>query len=98
VPPGAVGGGAGRGRARGGGGGGPGGGARRPPPLEDWAETVSGRLRFVPCWDAWTLRQLSPDGYTLAKRTDAEHPWITAPGGTRSRGYAYVGDTGGGIG
>src|SRR5699024_12222430 len=26
------------------------------------------------------------------------HPWITAPGGTRSRGYAYVGDTGGGIG
>lgn len=71
---------------------------RPTPPLAEWAETVSGRLRFVPCWDAWTLRQLSPDGYTLAKRTDAEHPWIAAPGGTRSLGYAYVGDTGGGIG
>ncbi|MEE1617691.1 exo-rhamnogalacturonan lyase family protein [Brachybacterium sp. J153] len=71
---------------------------RPTPPLMEWAETVSGRLRFVPCWDAWTLRQLSPDGYTVAKRTDADHPWITAPGGARSRGYAFVGDVHGGIG
>ena len=71
---------------------------RPTPPLEQWAEAVSGRLRFVPCWDAWTLRQLSPDGYTVAKRTDAAHPWIAAPGGSRSGGYAYVGDVNGGIG
>ena len=71
---------------------------RPTPPLETWAQAVSGRLRFVPCWDAWTLRQLSPDGCTVAKRTDAEHPWVAAPGGTRSRGYAYVGDIQGGIG
>ena len=71
---------------------------RPTPPLETWAQAVSGRLRFVPCWDAWTLRQLSPDGCTVAKRTDAEHPWVAAPGGTRSRGYAYVGDVQGGIG
>lgn len=71
---------------------------RPTPPLEQWAETVSGRLRFVPCWDAWTLRQLSPDGYTVAKRTGSARPWIAAPGGSRSRGYAYVGDVHGGIG
>ena len=71
---------------------------RPAPPLEEWSSTVSGRLRFVPCWDAWTLRQLSPDGYTVAKRTGTDRPWITAPGGSRSRGYAYVGDIEGGIG
>lgn len=71
---------------------------RRTPPLDEWASTVSDRLRFVPCWDSWTLRQLSPDGYTVAKRTAPDRPWISAPGGARSRGYAYVGDVEGGMG
>lgn len=73
--------------------------AGRPTPdLSTWAPTVSTRLRHVPCWDAWTLRQPTADGYTVAKRTAADRPWITAGGGTRSRGYAYVGDVQGGIG
>ncbi|WP_198684073.1 Tat pathway signal sequence domain protein [Brachybacterium sp. YJGR34] len=73
--------------------------AGRPtPPLETWDPRVSERLRHVPRWDAWTLRQLSADGYTLAKRTADDRPWVSIAGGTRSRGYASVSDPAGGIG
>ncbi|HEX7350185.1 Tat pathway signal sequence domain protein [Brachybacterium sp.] len=73
--------------------------AGRPtPPIETWARAVSDRLHLIPTWNDWTLRQLSAQGYTLAKRTATDRPWITAGGGTRSRGYAYLGDTAGGIG
>lgn len=73
--------------------------AGRPtPPQETWAPEVSRRLHRVPAWDAWTLRQLTADGYGVAKRTAADRPWIPAGGGTRSRGYAYLGDVQGGIG
>ena len=71
---------------------------RPTPPTDTWAPTVSQRLHLVPTWSDWTLRQLSANGYTLAKRTAAGRPWITAGGGTRSRGYAYLGDVTGGIG
>ncbi|MGO3210386.1 MAG: exo-rhamnogalacturonan lyase family protein, partial [Brachybacterium sp.] len=73
--------------------------AGRPtPPLESWAPTVSGRLELIPTWNDWTLRQLSAHGYTLAKRTAGNRPWIAAGGGTRSRGYALLGDLEGAIG
>ncbi|MGO1259524.1 MAG: exo-rhamnogalacturonan lyase family protein [Brachybacterium sp.] len=73
--------------------------AGRPtPPLESWAPTVSGRLELIPTWNDWTLRQLSAHGYTLAKRTAGDRPWIAAGGGTRSRGYALLGDLEGAIG
>ncbi|ATG56422.1 Tat pathway signal sequence domain protein [Brachybacterium ginsengisoli] len=68
------------------------------PAPETWAPAVSRRLPLIPTWDAWTLRQLSANGYTVAKRTAEDRPWITAGGGTRSRGYAYLGDLQGGIG
>ena len=71
---------------------------RRTPETSTWAPTVSGRLGRVPCWDAWTLRQPTADGYTVTKRTAPDRPWITAGAGTRSRGYSYVGDVHGGIG
>lgn len=71
---------------------------RPTPPTDTWAPTVSGRLHLVPTWDDWSLRQLSAQGYTVAKRTTADRPWITAGGGTRSAGYAYLGDIHGGIG
>lgn len=71
---------------------------RPTPPTDTWAPTVSRRLHLVPTWDDWSLRQLSAHGYTVAKRTAADRPWITAGTGTRSRGYAYLGDIHGGIG
>ena len=71
---------------------------RPTPPPQTWPRTVSDRLRFIPTWDSWTLRQLNANGYTLAKRTAADRPWIPAGSGSRSQGYAYLGDTSGGIG
>lgn len=73
--------------------------AGRPtPPIGTWAPAVSERLHLIPTWSDWTLRQLNAHGYSLAKRTAEQRPWITAGGGTRSRGYAYLGDLTGGIG
>src|SRR5699024_12205047 len=63
-----------------------------------WPRTVSERLRFIPTWDSWSLRQPNANGYTLAKRTAANRPWVPAGSGRRSQGYAYLGDTAGGIG
>ena len=71
---------------------------RPTPPTDTWAPAVSERLHLVPTWDDWSLRQLSAHGYAVAKRTAADRPWITAGGGTRSAGYAYLGDIHGGIG
>ncbi|NMA78916.1 MAG: Tat pathway signal sequence domain protein, partial [Actinomycetales bacterium] len=62
------------------------------PPVESWAPEVSRRLHLIPTWNDWTLRQLSAHGYTLAKRTAGDRPWIPAASGTRSQGYAYLGD------
>lgn len=71
---------------------------RATPATETWAQSVSSRLHLVPTWNDWTLRQLSPHGYSAAKRTAANRPWITSHSGTRSLGYAYLGDTRAGIG
>lgn len=68
------------------------------PPIEDWAPTVSGRLRRVPAWNDMTLSQLTPDGYTIRKRTAAGHAWIDVAAGRRADGYAYLGDIAGGLG
>ena len=72
--------------------------AGRPtPPLERWNPEVSRRLHLIPAWNDWTLHQGGPDGYTVRKRTGEGAGWVGVPGGTRSAGYAYVGDTGGGL-
>lgn len=58
--------------------------AGRPtPPPETWPATVSQRLRFIPTWNDWTLRQLSADGYTVSKRTAG-----SARGSPRARAAA----------
>ncbi len=64
---------------------------------QNWPSAVGERLRWVPVWNDWTLSQLSADGFTLRKRTGEGHAWVTVPGSTRSSGFAYAGDTSGGI-
>ncbi|MFC7404334.1 Tat pathway signal sequence domain protein [Georgenia alba] len=72
--------------------------AGRPtPPTAGWDPAVADRLHLVPEWNDWTLAQLSADGYTLRKRTRPGHGWVTVPAGTRATGYAYLGDTAGGL-
>lgn len=69
-------------------------------PLDDpsgWPATVGDRLRWIPVWNDWSLAQLSPDGFTLRKRTGPGHAWVPIPGSTRSSGFSYAGDTVGGV-
>jgi hypothetical protein len=61
------------------------------PALSTWATTVSSRLKWIPTWGDYSLSQLSPDGFTLKKRTKTGQSWVKIPGGTRSGGLAYLG-------
>ncbi|KAJ8120975.1 hypothetical protein O1611_g10223 [Lasiodiplodia mahajangana] len=64
---------------------------KKTPDLATWATTVSSRLQWIPAWNDYTLTQLSPDGFTLKKRTKAGQGWVKIPGGTRAPGLAYLG-------
>jgi hypothetical protein len=61
------------------------------PPLETWDTRVSSRLKWIPAWGDYSLSQLSPDGFTLKKRTKDGQGWVKIPGGTQAGGLAYLG-------
>ncbi|KAB8225775.1 hypothetical protein BDV33DRAFT_198188 [Aspergillus novoparasiticus] len=61
------------------------------PNISTWDERVSSRMQWIPVWNDYKLSQLSPDGFTLKKRTKPGQAWINIPGGTRSSGLAYLG-------
>lgn len=69
------------------------------PEFGQWNPEAQPRLRWIPRWNDFSLSQLSPDGYTMKKRTKAGHSWINVPGGTKADGLAYLGGaTNGGLG
>ncbi len=55
--------------------------------LDNWAK-----------WDGYRLSQLTDNSYSIRKRATSESPWIGTLTGTRSPGYAFVGDVSGGLG
>lgn len=61
------------------------------PPITTWEPGFPQLLKWVPSWSDYTLTQLSPDGFTLQKRTKAGQSWVKAPGGTRAAGLVYLG-------
>ncbi|EME81963.1 uncharacterized protein MYCFIDRAFT_188828 [Pseudocercospora fijiensis CIRAD86] len=61
------------------------------PDISTWDTRVSSRMQWVPTWNDYSLTQLSPDGFTLRKRTKAGQSWVKIPGSTRSGGLAYLG-------
>ncbi|PSN72488.1 hypothetical protein BS50DRAFT_252995 [Corynespora cassiicola Philippines] len=61
------------------------------PDESTWPTNVNTRLHWIPSWNDFRLTQLSPDGFTLKKRTKAGQSWLNIPGGTRSGGLAYLG-------
>ena len=67
------------------------------PPLSEWAESVSGRLQWVPEWGDYSLSQLSADGFQIRKRTKPGHGWIQSTAGQRAGGAGYVGGVSGGL-
>lgn len=71
---------------------------RATPPPSTWDQDVARLARWVPTWDAWSLRQHVANGFTIRKRTASDRPWIEVAQGTRAQGMGYVGDTEGGIG
>ncbi|KAE8410445.1 hypothetical protein BDV36DRAFT_302755 [Aspergillus pseudocaelatus] len=69
------------------------------PPMDAWNDEVGRYMKWVPCWNDYRISQLSPDGYTMKKRTAAGHSWVNIPGGTQAGGLAYLGGaTRGGLG
>ncbi|HEX8301007.1 Tat pathway signal sequence domain protein [Sphingomonas sp.] len=54
-------------------------------------------LKWVPPWDAFTLSQPAPDGYTITKRTAPGQGWIASAAERRASGLGYVGGVSGGI-
>ncbi|KAF7193733.1 hypothetical protein HII31_04935 [Pseudocercospora fuligena] len=61
------------------------------PDISTWDTRVSSRMQWIPTWNDYSLTQLSPDGFTLQKRTKAGQSWVKIPGSTRSGGLAYLG-------
>ncbi|KAI0380240.1 hypothetical protein F5Y04DRAFT_257770 [Hypomontagnella monticulosa] len=61
------------------------------PDIGTWDTRVSSRMKWIPAWNDYSLTQLSPDGFTLKKRTKAGQSWVKIPGGTKSGGLAYLG-------
>jgi hypothetical protein len=61
------------------------------PPIATWDSEFARLLQWVPSWNDYSLTQLSPDGFTLKKRTKQGHSWVNIPGGTRAAGVAYLG-------
>ena len=55
--------------------------------LGDWAQ-----------WDGYRLSQLTDNSFSIRKRATSVSPWLGTLTGMRSPGYAFVGDTQGGIG
>src|SRR5262249_22926579 len=55
------------------------------------------RTSEMAVWDAYKLVQISPDSYTIEKRTNPKSSWIRCAAGTKSLGTAFLGqaDTGG---
>ncbi|CAI7675299.1 unnamed protein product [Penicillium manginii] len=64
----------------------------------NWTRTELTRgLSYIPSWDSYSLSQLSPDGFTIKKRTKPECSWVKVTAGGRSDGTVFVGsaDSGG---
>ena len=55
-------------------------------------------LSMLASWSDFKLTQLSPDGYTLVKRTNPQSTWLDSNAGRRAAGYAFVGDVSRGLG
>lgn len=54
--------------------------------LEDWA-----------VWNQFKLNQLSPDGFTIRKRTGSTSSWVGTAGGNRAEGLVMAGDVSGAL-
>ncbi|KAG9218199.1 hypothetical protein CCMSSC00406_0005880 [Pleurotus cornucopiae] len=69
------------------------------PDISTWPTTVSSGVDQLPVWSDYTLDQLRPNDFTVAKRSNAGRAasWLGNAGhGTRAAGVGYVGGAQGG--
>ncbi|MFI5916234.1 hypothetical protein [Dactylosporangium sp. NPDC051541] len=70
---------------------------RATPDASTWDTRVTTRLQYIPAFGDYSLRQLTANGFEIAKRTRPGHSWVRVDGGERASGLAYVGTPGGGL-
>lgn len=69
------------------------------PDISTWPTTISSELDQLAVWSDFTLDQLVPDKFSIAKRTNASSKaaWMGKAGfGDKSSGVGYVGGANGG--
>lgn len=70
---------------------------KRIPNLDALGAKEKAQFETIAVWDAFKLRQLGPDSYSIDKRTNAGSSWLHVMYGNRANGYAFLGDVSGGI-
>ena len=71
---------------------------KRIPDYEEFDEKNRSLLDHWAQWDGYRLSQLTDNAWSIRKRATSESPWIGTLTGTRSPGFAFVGDVSGGMG
>ncbi len=70
---------------------------RRVPPREAFDAIGQSLIDHWAQWDGFRLSQLTDNAFSIRKRATDQSPWIGTLTGERSPGYAFVGDTEGGL-
>jgi hypothetical protein len=70
---------------------------RRIPDKEQFDAQGQSLLNNWAVWDSYKLVQLSTDGFTIQKRTNAKCCWVAAGAGRRASGLVFAGDVSGGL-
>ncbi|HKT04539.1 MAG TPA: hypothetical protein VJT31_33910, partial [Rugosimonospora sp.] len=69
------------------------------PDVSQWNAQVAAGYQQLARWNDFSLSQLSPDHFAVAKRTSAAGSWLRHAGrGARATGFGYVGGVSGGLG
>ena len=70
---------------------------KRIPQYEEFNAAGQRLLDNWAVWDDFRLTQLSPDGFTIRKRTNDKSTWIGTAGSNRASGLVLAGDVSGGM-
>jgi hypothetical protein len=70
---------------------------KRIPSLEQMDARAKAQFGTIALWDDFKLSQLSPDSFSIDKRTNAASSWLHIGNGHRAGGFAFVGDVSGGL-
>ena len=70
---------------------------KRIPPRDAFDKLGQSLIDHWAQWDGFRLSQLTDNAFSIRKRATSQSPWIGTLTGERAPGYAFVGDTEGGL-